>query len=170
MFYAPTACGGFWLSMSLNNGVHGLNEFLSETAGNTILFVGIGNILRKDDGVGVYISNNIPETTRIKKLTVEVSVENYIGKINSLHPDNLVLIDCTDMQQSPGFFRMLRLEDVHDLTFNTHNISLKRLGEFFSMSVSLLAIQPQQTVFGESLTPPVKEAADIIINAIRCSV
>ena len=42
-----------------------------------------------DDGVGVYISKRIKTTDNISSLTVEVSIENYIGKINSLNPDIL---------------------------------------------------------------------------------
>ncbi len=59
----------------------------------SILFVGIGNVLKSDDGAGVYISRNIRKRGNISSLTVEVSIENYIGKINSLDPDILVLID-----------------------------------------------------------------------------
>ena len=61
-----------------------------------ILFVGIGNLLKMDDGIGVYISRRIKERGSVSSLTVEVSIENYIGKINSLKPDILVLIDCVD--------------------------------------------------------------------------
>ena len=49
-----------------------------------ILFVGIGNLLKKDDGVGVYISSGIYNKLNIEALTVEVSLENYIGKINRI--------------------------------------------------------------------------------------
>ena len=73
-----------------------------------ILFVGIGNLLKKDDGVGVYISRKIKNKGNISSLTVEVSIENYIGKINSLNPDILVLIDCVDMKSAPGTFKLLR--------------------------------------------------------------
>ena len=67
-----------------------------------ILFVGIGNLLKKDDGVGVYISTGIKiQTLEYSALTVEVSIENYIGKINILNPDILVLIDCVDMTSFP---------------------------------------------------------------------
>jgi hydrogenase maturation protease HycI len=153
--------------MHLNDGLNDLMEFTSNPDLNTILFVGIGNVLRKDDGVGVYISRNLKENRNIRTLTVEVSIENYIGKINQLNPDGLVLIDCTDMQQIPGYYRVLQLDEISDHTFNTHNISLNRLREFFPMPVLILGIQPQHVDFGESLTAPVKEAADRIISSIN---
>ena len=45
-----------------------------------ILFAGIGNVLRKDDGVGVYVCSGITGSGSVSGLTVEVSIENYIGK------------------------------------------------------------------------------------------
>ncbi len=132
-----------------------------------ILFVGIGNLLKKDDGLGVYISSNIKNTPKISGLTVEVSIENYIGKINSLDPDILVLIDCVDMRTAPGTCKLMSINQIDDLTFNTHNISLRRLSDFFKMPVYLLGIQPEKIDFGENLSYLVKEEANKIINIIN---
>jgi hydrogenase 3 maturation protease len=132
-----------------------------------ILFVGIGNLLKKDDGAGAYISSNIKNTPKISGLTVEVSIENYIGKINSLDPDILVLIDCVDMRSAPGTSKLMSINQIDDLTFNTHNISLRRLSDFFKMPVYLLGIQPEKIDFGENLSYLVKEEANKIINIIN---
>ncbi len=132
-----------------------------------ILFVGIGNLLKTDDGVGVYISSRIKSNASISSLTVEVSIENYIGKINSIDPDILVLIDCVDMKSAPGTFKLLAVNQIQDLTFNTHNISLKRLSEFFKMPVFILGIQPEKIDFGENISYLVKDEADKIINTIN---
>jgi hydrogenase 3 maturation protease len=132
-----------------------------------ILFVGIGNLLKKDDGVGVYISSGIRKKPNIEVLTVEVSLENYIGKINNLNPDILVLIDCVEMGSVPGTYKLMSISNTDDLTFNTHNISLKRVSDFFSMPVYLLGVQPEKIDFGENLSYLVKEEADKIINIIN---
>ena len=100
-----------------------------------ILFAGIGNLLKSDDGTGVYISTRIKKSDHISSLNVEVSIENYIGKINSLNPDILVLIDCMDLNSAPGTCKLLPVRLVKDLTFTTHNISLSRLSEFFILPV-----------------------------------
>jgi len=132
-----------------------------------ILFVGIGNLLKKDDGVGVYISSRIRKKSNIEALTVEVSLENYIGKINSIDPDMLVLIDCVEMGSVPGTYKLLSVSKIDDLTFNTHNISLKRLSEFFKMPVYLLGIQPEKIDFGENISYLVRVEAEKIINIIN---
>ena len=131
------------------------------------LFVGMGNILKMDDGIGVYISKKIKNNGAVSSLTVEVSIENYIGKINSLNPDILVFIDCVDMKSAAGTFKLLEISQIHDLTFNTHNISLKRLSEFFTMPVYVLGIQPEKIEFGENISYLVKDVADKIIKLIN---
>jgi hydrogenase 3 maturation protease len=132
-----------------------------------ILFVGIGNILKQDDGVGVYISRKIKNKLDILSLTVEVSIENYIGKINSLKPDILVLIDCANLNLAPGASSFLPVTDIQDLTFNTHNISLKKLSEFFDAQIFILGIQPEKVDFGENISYLVKNEADKIIKLIN---
>ncbi|HOK75270.1 MAG TPA: hydrogenase maturation protease, partial [Bacteroidales bacterium] len=92
-----------------------LQKLLSQP-GKKILFVGIGNLLKSDDGAGVYISRRIRETENISALTVEMCIENYIGKINSLQPDILVLIDCADMGEPPGTIKLLKLDEIKDFT------------------------------------------------------
>lgn len=143
-----------------------LTNLLSDTD-RKILFVGIGNLLRQDDGAGVYISTRIRETENIKVITPEVSIENYIGKINSTDHDTLVVIDCVDMNRPAGSFDLIPVEQVSDLTFNTHNISLKKLSGFFRNELLILAIQPETIAFGENLSYIVHEACDKIIELIN---
>jgi hydrogenase maturation protease len=132
-----------------------------------ILFAGIGNLLKRDDGIGVYISSRIENKGSITSLNAEVSIENYIGKINSINPDILVIIDCMDMKSQPGTCRLLLPQQTADLTFNTHNISLKNLSDFFLMPVYILGIQPEKVDFGENISYLVKEIADKIIKLIN---
>ena len=138
-----------------------------ENKNGKILFAGIGNVLKSDDGAGVYISSRIISNNHILALTVETGIENHIGKINSLDPDILVLVDCADIKLHPGSFKILNINQIEDLTFNTHNISLSRLPDFFNMPVYALAIQPENIHFGENISYIVKEIADKIINRIN---
>jgi hydrogenase 3 maturation protease len=143
-----------------------LKTLLSQTDKKK-LFVGIGNVLKTDDGTGVYISRKIMERDSVSSLTAETSIENYIGKINRLNPDILILIDCVDMKLAPGSFKLLTLSQIQDITFNTHNISLRRLSEFFRMHVLILGIQPEKIEFGENISYLVKTVANKIIKQIN---
>ncbi|HWR75256.1 MAG TPA: hydrogenase maturation protease [Bacteroidales bacterium] len=113
------------------------------------------------------MSTRLKETGHVKVITAEVSIENYIGKINSTDHDTLVLIDCVDMKKKPGTFELIHPDRVHDMTFNTHNISLKRLSEFFRNEILILAIQPEKIGFGENLSYIVRDAGNRIIELVN---
>ena len=133
-----------------------------------ILFVGIGNVLKRDDGIGVFISNHIIASQYIQTLTVEASIENYIGKINSLAPDILVLIDCVHFNRKPGYFELLEIDKIQDFTTNTHNISLNKIKELFhAPTILVLGIQPQSVNFGEEMSDEAVHAANRIIEIIN---
>ena len=134
---------------------------------NRLLFIGVGNVLKSDDGAGVVISRQIIERPNIGALTVEVSIENYIGKINSMEPGEIVILDCMELDADPGESRIVALTDVQDVTFNTHNISLGRLVDFFHYPTYVLGIQPLTVEFGDRLSPPVLNTVNRIINQIN---
>jgi len=135
--------------------------------GCTILFAGIGNVLRSDDGAGVYICKKIRPSATCIVLIVETSIENYIGKINRSGAGVLVLADCVDFGKNPGHFDLVAADELMDLTFHTHNISLKKISELFRMPAWILGIQPEDTSFGEDLTGTVRKAAETIIRMIN---
>ncbi len=134
-----------------------------------VLFAGIGNVLKHDDGVGVYICDRIIEKPAIQKLSVEQSIENYIGKINSIHPGRLILIDSVFFNRQAGFADLLPVNELIDHTTHTHNISLNKISELFRMPVDVLGIQPENVSFGEGISPEVKKVADEIIGSINTS-
>ena len=134
---------------------------------NNILFVGIGNALKSDDAIGIYIVNNIKRTSRRNTLIVESGIEKFVGKINSLDPKILILVDCTDFNEEPGFIDFLPIKKIQDFTFNTHTISVKRISEFFKMKTYLLGIQPENVKFGETISEIVLSSAEILIKKIN---
>lgn len=151
---------------SKGTGSGGLERLL-EKPQKKILFAGVGNVLKKDDGAGVYIVQKILEGNGIGGLVVEMGIENYIGKINTLAPDDLVIIDACDFGKEPGFWWLSIFTDIKDLTTNTHNISLAKLSELFNMPVYILGIQPADVSFGEGMGREVKKAAKQIIQMIN---
>jgi hydrogenase maturation protease len=92
----------------------------------------------------------------ISSLVVEMGIENYIGKINSMNPDFLVIIDACDFNEAAGFCRLVEPSDLQGYTTNTHNISLSKLSELFHMPVLILGVQPCCTGFGENFGPQVR--------------
>ncbi len=132
-----------------------------------ILFAGVGNVLRSDDGVGVFIVSAIEDKEHISTLLVEASIENYIAKINSLSPDILIIADCLDFNREPGYFDLIPIGQTKEFTISSHNISLKRVSEFLKMEVYVIGVQPADLRVGENLTPTVRNSAEKIIEIIN---
>jgi len=82
-------------------------ETILEKQNGKILFVGVGNALKSDDGIGIYICRQLKQSDIIQTLIVESGIEKFVGKINSLQPDLLILVDCTDFHKSPGFSQLV---------------------------------------------------------------
>jgi len=143
-----------------------LSKILSRKNSN-ILFAGVGNVLRSDDGVGVFIVAGIEPRDHISTLLVEVSIENYIDKINSVSPDILIIADCLDFNREPGYADIIPVSEINEFTITSHNISLKRVAEFLKMEVHVLGVQPVDLRVGEHLTPVVRETAEKIIEIIK---
>ena len=136
-----------------------------------MLLVGVGNVLKSDDGIGVYICREIQKNPNVKGLVVETSIEKHIGKINRLNPEVLVLIDCMFFPgERAGFYDFLSTNEISRYAMNTHNISLGNIASFFSMPVYILGIHPENTDFGENISNPLKKAAKQIITYINKAV
>jgi hydrogenase 3 maturation protease len=129
--------------------------------------VGIGNVLHRDDGAGVYIARGIHENEHIRVLNAEASIENYIGKINAIHPDVLILMDGVSFNRKPGYWHFMPVERVKDFTTGTHNVSLKKIALLFKAEVWILGIQPESVSFGEHMSAPVLASANLLIKYIN---
>ncbi|MFO7922558.1 MAG: hydrogenase maturation protease [Bacteroidales bacterium] len=142
-------------------------QHILDIPGKSILFAGVGNVLKQDDGAGVFIARGIRKGNGISTLVVEMGIENHIGKINTLAPDILVIIDATDFGEKPGFIRLAEVSSLKGITTNTHNISLAKISELFNMPVYILGIQPADISFGEGMSPEIRESADRIVKLIN---
>jgi hydrogenase 3 maturation protease len=136
-------------------------------AGKTTVLVGLGNVLRRDDGVGVYLAQNIHPGFNIHVINVEVGIENYIGKINSYLPDLLILMDCVFFNRRPGYSRLSPVTDLVGYTTNTHNIALKSISNLFTAQTFILGIQPDSVALGEGLSAPVLKKAEHLVQKIN---
>ncbi len=135
-----------------------------------VLFVGVGNLLKSDDGVGVYICQELSKNPDLNCLIVESSLEKFIGKINQLNPEILVMIDCMFFpDRDPGYYDILSVKEITPYVLNTHNISLGSIRDFFDMPIYILGIHPGNISFGENMSLTVKSSANKIIKQINQS-
>jgi len=150
------------------------------------LILGIGNTLKGDDGVGVYIVEKVgkylkkvekrlrkdrPTETKEGVITINCGTtpENYTSVIRKHKPDRLILIDAADMGLSPGSYRIIPLEKMGVMCISTHNMPLAVFLSYvseFCRDIVLIGIQPEGMDFGITISSVVRRGGDQVINHI----
>jgi hydrogenase maturation protease len=155
------------------------NDVLSKNYGKRVVhFVPLGNSLKRDDGVGIYIlsklrkmlKNNLPSYVKIH--AARPNVEAIIHRIPSR--DIVIFFDAVMMNNHPGTIVFTSLSSAKYGFFATHNIPLKVLLEYRLMldNSYLLGVVPYDLSVGEGLSPFIKTVADNIVDElyrmVRC--
>jgi hydrogenase 3 maturation protease len=148
------------------------------------VLLGIGNTLKGDDGIGIYIAQKLNQylkaakkeskqagvtETRRKVIVIDCGTtpENYTAIIRKYSPDTLILVDAADMGLSPGSYRIIPPEKIEVMHFSTHNIPLSILISYVSEScgeVVLIGIQPDRMDIGTTLSSVVQKNGDHVVK------
>jgi hydrogenase 3 maturation protease len=131
------------------------------------IFVGVGNVMRSDDGVGPYIASRVSNGFFID---AGETPENYIGSIAKHKPDIVVIIDALDFKAKPGEIIITLADKVKKTTFSTHGMSLElftcQIRQLTNAEVLILGIQPSLLKLNEGLSKHVKAVADRLIRLL----
>lgn len=135
-----------------------------------VVFLGIGNTLRHDDGLGPEIISRLKNRIDAPCLDGGEVPENYFGKIVKENPDTVVIIDAVHLYQKPGEFRVLSGDEILNVGLSTHDISpavfIKYLREETGSEIFMLGIQPQNVQFGEGISEIVANTLHILEDMI----
>ena len=145
-----------------------LKDILTPPETGKLLVVTVGNILRRDDGVGIYIAKQIKKCKEnIIILNADSKPENIIGKAVQIKPQKVVIIDAADFGGRAGEIRLIKKADIPNTSLSTHSFSLNItagiIEEDTGAEVSFLGIQPGSVRLGEGLSKSVRKAAERII-------
>ncbi|KAF5434559.1 hydrogenase 3 maturation protease [Candidatus Methanophagaceae archaeon] len=136
-----------------------LEERIRDLLKGRIVYMGMGNILRGDDGIGP----KLVEVLRKKGAGVVDAgtvPESYIGPVKRLEPDTIVMIDAVHLDREPGSVELLERDEILENSgFSTHSLSpvlvMERLESETGAAVFMLAIQPGTLKLGDPLSPAV---------------
>jgi len=137
-----------------------------------LAIMGIGNPLRRDDGVGVEIveqlTGKVPE--RVKLFSCEMVPENFLSDIKVFQPTHVLIIDTAELKAEPGEARLIPPQKIGGTTFSSHTIPLSLLAgmidETVKAKIIFLGIQPFSTGFGEELSPELQMATEKTVKTI----
>ena len=134
-----------------------------------IAILTVGNVLRRDDGLGQLVARKIKE----KMVSVPVfdggeAPENYLEKILKHNPEVVLIIDTVNFNGNPGDVREFQQDELLHRDFSTHGMSLKLVMEYLKNSgvkeVRLIGIQPKDIGLGEGLSKEVTQSLDKVIS------
>ncbi|MFH1957101.1 MAG: hydrogenase maturation protease [bacterium] len=129
--------------------------------------VGIGNEIRGDDGVGVYIAKAAGKIFSGMFLVAGTAIENYVFKITGFLQKRILLIDSVDFGERPGYMKLIPLSALREQGISTHSLSLNKINVFFEEAgkeVMLLGIQGKNMQIGGTMSPDVKKSAENILD------
>ncbi len=138
----------------LNN----LRKIIWEHCRGKIVIVGIGNILKGDDGFGPVLISRIKNKVKAVCIDAQGAPENYIGKITQEKPDLILLIDAVSSSNGvPGEVVIYNPQRISRLSgISTHNASLRLfldvLSKESSAKIYLIGINPANLNFESTLS------------------
>jgi len=146
------------------------NLFSDIFRGKTVI-VGIGNILKGDDGAGPCLIEKIKGSIKALCVDAGTAPENYLGKIIKENPDTVLFVDAADLKCSPGEYTLLEKQEILKTGFTTHDLSPAVLIEYLEKETKarmyLLGIQPARLTLGDEMSEEVKKCVEKLAEIIK---
>ncbi len=126
-----------------------------------------------DDGAGALLATILTQKPLDEwdVLNGGAAPENVLYAIREMAPEQVLVVDATDMDLQPGTIRYIPEERIADPFFlTTHSLPLTYLIEAlreFVPNVSLLGIQPEVVAFGFPMSDSVKQAVAQIYSKLK---
>jgi hydrogenase maturation protease len=138
--------------------------------------IGIGNTLRRDDGIGIIILESLLKFYKRKDidyLNLGISIFDLIHRLPDY--DVVIVIDGINAGLDVGEVKISELKDIEykidSSIISTHELNLrdifdlsKKLG--LKTKIYVVGIQVKDTSFGESLSEPLENKVDEIVKAV----
>ena len=139
-----------------------------------VVLAGIGNPFRKDDNVGVAIVKNLKDkvSESVYLIEAETIPESYMQQIAEFKSTHILLVDAGLINKPAGTATMADpTQLIRKTSISTHTLPLKIFCDYLTQTtqakIALLIIQPQDTSFGEGLTPALRQTAKNLANILQ---
>ncbi|MEW6068879.1 MAG: hydrogenase maturation protease [Nitrospirota bacterium] len=144
------------------------------------LVLGIGNLLRSDDGIGIHIIDSLRKENLDNKIDINEGLSglDVLDAINGY--DRVIIVDAIKSNVEPGTIYKLSLEDLsHKQTlhsYSTHDVDfltvLKLGSKLFPgkmpNDIIIIAVEAEDiTTISEKCTPKVEKAIKEVVELIK---
>ncbi|MHB9093703.1 MAG: HyaD/HybD family hydrogenase maturation endopeptidase [Eubacteriales bacterium] len=147
---------------------------------NRILILGVGNVLLKDEGIGVHVigaMERIPLPDNVKLVNGGVSGIDLLEVIEEA--DKLIIVDAIDAGDRPGTVFRFNADEVKG-QLREHKTSLHQVDLFDTLKIArfldrcpetvIIGIQPKDISWGMELTPDLASLVPRIIDLVICEI
>jgi len=140
-----------------------------------IIILGLGNPLMSDDGIGVFVADELKKLEwppELLIIEVGTSVFYYLQEISQAR--HVIAIDALQAGGNPGCVYRLDIKDVVDCPEqNAHGISLPGIVKLarsttgFPEAITIYGVEPEKLDFGEGLSFTAKNAVPKLISLLK---
>ena len=146
-----------------------------------IVILGVGNAAKGDDGAGIAAAAALSkrlspaQKRRVRVILGGAAPEDYTGKIRTVRPGLVLILDSALGSLKPGSLFLVAPENISDDGVTTHQISLRWLVRYIEESIEcpvlVLGIQPKTMEFGEKLSKAaelgVSRAVEFLLKSLE---
>ncbi len=149
-----------------------LRESLSSLQGRRTLILGIGNMLKADDGAGPLLCRQIKGKLTADVIDAGTVPENYIQPIVEKNPEALLIIDAIDFAAAPGTIKVFKPKDLTSLSVSTHapspQLFVDMITQQIDVDVYFIGIQPAQLTLAAApsneVDRTIKTIAEVLVE------
>jgi hydrogenase maturation protease len=138
--------------------------------------IGLGNTLRRDDGIGIIILESLLKFFKRKDIDYFDFGSASFELLNRLKDyDTVLIIDSINAGFGAGVLKINELKDIeyklNKSVISTHELNLKDIFELthklgIKTKIYIAGIQVQDTSFGEALSEPIQDRKEGLIKEI----
>lgn len=151
-----------------------LNQLSASDRPLRLAIVGVGQELRGDDAVGVFLARALKSRTElggnVKVIDAGSAPENITGLLKRFHPGLVMFFDAAYMDEIPGSVRWLNWELVSSTSTSTHTLPLDILAEYLKLELNcevfLIGIQPKNIALTSHMTDEMYSAIESIVKEL----
>ena len=163
-----------------------LKNLVNTISDKKTLFIGLGNYLRHDDAVGLYIVRQLKQKVKKKFyfLLAETTPENHLNYISQLNPEYIVFIDAAKFSgpirrpdfigtmegRKVGEIRLLDQKEIGSSSISTHTSSILLIIEYLKKCIDaeyfVIGIKVGNSSFGEGISVEILDKVDKFIDLI----
>ncbi|MCT8139181.1 hydrogenase maturation protease [Anaerobacillus sp. CMMVII] len=138
-----------------------------------IIVLGIGNQLMMDDGIGIYLVDELSKVnvnTSISYVVGEADIDYCLKQIEGA--TFIIIVDAVCSGGEPGDLKVFSLANLHEskpLDISPHNLHLFQVlyHQRETLKGFLIGIEPYRIEFHIGLSEPLKEKWDQILSTVQ---